>query len=204
MRKLSSEEFKRLTEAGYESRRIEFKPSFTWNDLRSSALKEKIIQTILGFANTRDGGDIIIGISERRNSQTPQLLGLDGDQFKSFKYDKLKQVVDSFASAAVNFSILEASKGNNQFVVVRVSEFDESPIVCKKNGKNTRFLRQGDIYCRSRTGAPATVRSTDIELREIIELAVDKQIRKLRRRGYIIEEKENKDRLFDEQIRDLK
>ena len=52
MRILSIEEFKVLIEAGHETRNVEFKQAFSWDDIGSVWLREKVIQTILGMANT--------------------------------------------------------------------------------------------------------------------------------------------------------
>ena len=200
MRKLPSTEFWNLIEAGHESRRIEFKSPFSWNDDKALWLCEKTIQTILGLTNTRDGGDIVIGINEK-DDKGLDLVGLSKEQVSSFNYDLLKGTVDSFASSSCNFDVAEDQ--NEQFIVIRVSEFEEIPTICKKDGHNKELLRRGDIYCRSSSGPPATIRVTETEMREIIELAIDKGQRKLMRRGYIHERAENSEDLFRQQRKDL-
>lgn len=205
MRILSSDEFQSLIEAGYESRRVEFKPPFSWNDEEYLWLREKAIQTMLALANTRDGGDIIIGI-ETKDDNSVELNGLNEKQISSFNYDLVKGIVDSFAMPGVNFDIAEGRYDNKRFIVVRVSEFDEIPVICKKDSQHKDLiLRKGEIYCRSRSGPPATIRATEYEMREIIELAIDKGKKKLGERGYVATEQKSADlkTIFDKQIQDL-
>ena len=203
MQILPDDEFRRLIEAGYESTRIEFKSPFSWKDDESLWLREKVIQTVLGLANTGDGGDIILGI-ETEDNKNIKLVGLDEGQLNSFSYDLLKGAVDSFASPCVNFDISEGHYDNKRFIVIRVSEFEDIPIICKRDGQHKDLiLRRGDIYCRSQSGPPGTIRATETEMREILELAIDKGMKKLTKRGYVPKETEDIKNLFDQQIKDL-
>lgn len=202
MLKLSPEEFHSLKEAGYERRNVEFKSPFIWGDTASVWLQENVIRAVLGFANTKDGGDIIIGIGEDDNKK-PVLTGLEDAQVTSFNYDSVKGVIDSFASPYINLDIRIAEEEGKRFVVIRVSEFDDIPIICRKDGQNQNVLKRGDIYCRSRSGSPATIRVTEAELREIIELAIDKGQEKLEQRGYVRREIEDVEKIYKEKFKDL-
>ncbi len=213
MRKMSTEDFRMRIEAGHENRRMEFKPPFRWNDKKVPFLKEKVIQTILGFTNTKDGGELILGVSEgQRNHKTSniKLEGLTRKQFESFNYDAIKESVDKHASLTVNFELFEYIDPDNgkQFIIISISEFSEFPIICKRNGQvvnkdNDRILRRGDVYCRSMRGRPSVIRVTEAEMQEIIELAIDKGRRKLRARGYIAEDERQARKFLHEQIKDL-
>ena len=75
MLKMTTEEFRLLVEAGHEIRNIEFKQPFKWSDDKSIWLRERVIKGILGFSNTKDGGNIVIGVTEECNSFI-QLVGL--------------------------------------------------------------------------------------------------------------------------------
>jgi len=190
MKTLSDEEFQRIIEAGYETRNLEFKPPFSWNDKEKLWFREKVIQTILGMSNTQDGGNIVIGVSEKDNQL--EFVGITEDQLATFIYDDIKGVVDGFASSSSSFDIAQASYEDNSYLVIGVSEFEEMPIICKNDGykdsQGNYLLRRGNIYSRSRSGQAGTKPET--EMREIIEIAVDKNQRRLLRRGwtYPIEE----------------
>ena len=63
-----------------------------------------------------------------------------------------------------------------------IGEFTQLPVVCKKNGKD---LKRGDIFTRSRRKYETARVGSQTEMREILDLAVDKEIRRLRSRGLI-------------------
>ncbi len=204
MRVIPEDEFKKMIEIGYELRRIEFKAPFAWdNEELSLWLREKVIRGILGLANTKDGGDIIIGIEEK-DDKAIELVELTEKQIKSFNYDLIKNIVDSYASPSVEFDIVEGKHSVKRFLTIRVREFDDIPIICRKNGQHKgKILEQGNIYCRSRSGSPATITVTEKELREILELAVDKNMQGLKKRGYIRENRDDVKNAFSKQIQDI-
>lgn len=167
----------------HESRTKEFKSPFVWNDPNSCWLKEKTIRAILGMANTKTGGNIIVGVEERLGKLI--FTGLNEEQLSSFtNFDLIKDVVDSFSYSGINFEVGKGEFNNHHYVVFRVSEFLEIPAICKRNGQKKEVLCKDDIYSRAKTGKPSTIKATELELREIIEMAADKNISKLEKRGY--------------------
>ena len=186
MRRLSNEEFLKLVEAGNETPNREFKSPFSWKNRQTWRLKEKVIKTILSFANTKDGGDILIGVKDDANAPD-RFCGLSSTQLNSFSdYDSLKGIIDGFASPTVRFDVVEGHILAKKFVVIHVSEFDDIPVICRKDGGDRgAILRKGDIYARSKSGQPSTVKVTDLELREIIEMAVTKYVNKLGKIGIL-------------------
>lgn len=214
---MPTEEFRLLVEAGHETRHIEFKQPFRWNDDNSVYLREKVIKAILGFSNTKDGGNIVIGITEDFDHH-PQLVGLSGEEIQSFSYESIKGQIDSFGTSIISFEIKEAEDKNKHFIVINVSDFEELPIICKKDSQTKDVMRRGDIYCRLLSGNISTDKATEKEMREIIEMATDKGDRKLNARGriccpfigaYPSMDKGDRDAqkvedFFNQQIKDLK
>lgn len=207
---MSTEDFLRLVEAGYETRNIEFKPSYIWSVPANIWMREKMIQTILGLVNTRDGGSVIIGIEEDRNGINPRInmVGMTEEEINSFNYDILKSIIDSFASSNTEFDISEAFHDGKKYLVIQVNEFEEFPVICKRNGQyinesRDRILREGDVYCRSKKGRPSTIRVSYNEIKEIIESSIDKGNKKLKQRGYVLEGMPSPKDMLDEQVKDL-
>lgn len=203
MIKMPLEDFLPLIEAGHETRNTEFKSPFTWGEDKALWLQEKVIKAVLGFSNTKDGGNIVIGITEEVNS-SPQLVGLSKDKIRSFSYDDIKGQIDSFGSSAISFMIKEAEYNDKCFIVMQVGEFEELPIICKKDSQTKDIMRRGDIYCRLLSGNISTDKATEKEMREIVEMAIDKGNRKLRKRGYILKQEQKVEDFFAQQIKDLK
>ena len=48
--------------AGKELRNLEYKASVSWND---TAIREKIVRSMVAMSNIRDGGSIIIGVNQQ-------------------------------------------------------------------------------------------------------------------------------------------
>ena len=63
------------------------------------------------------------------------------------------------------------------FVVIQIQEFKELPIICKKNYRD--ILEQGRIYTRTFRKPESSPSLTSSEIREIIDLAIQKQYQKL-------------------------
>ncbi|MGB2696865.1 MAG: RNA-binding domain-containing protein, partial [Candidatus Zixiibacteriota bacterium] len=68
-----------LVKSGREERNLEYKASKDWKD---HTTKAKITKTILGMANIRDGGVIVLGVEEIKdqsrfdfNGMLPEHLG---------------------------------------------------------------------------------------------------------------------------------
>ena len=93
------------------------------------------------------------------------------------------------------------------FVVIQVSEFDDIPILCKKD--YTDVLREGACYVRTRRKPETAEVPTQSEMRDLLELATIKALRKYvsvaRAAGFEISEatKKSDDQLFKQQLSDL-
>lgn len=194
---MTEDELRELLEAGEETPRREYKQSQPFTD---PGFQATLIRSILAMSNVRDGGYIIIGVEERGNQYV--LTGMRPEDFSTYDRDIMKDKVGEYADPYVDFSIDTGIYQGKTFVVITVREFGEIPVICKKDGRD---LVRGTIYTRTRTRRPESARvSTHADMREIIELAVDKGMRKLQQRGYTLTGGAPPARtLFDEQIRDL-
>jgi hypothetical protein len=195
---MSTSDIQQYIEAGAESRHIEYKRSFSWDDV---PIRTKIIKTILGMSNTKDGGSIIIGMEEQPdNSYLPQ--GIQADHLSSFQdTDTIKEHASKYADPYAIFNVTIEKHNGVNFVLINVTEFDELPVICKN--EHTGILRRGAIYVRSKRGKPETIEvPTEVEMREIIEMAVDKANIKLSKRGYQIAGKTSDEQLYNLEIKD--
>jgi len=184
MNKLTDEQMAALLEAGYELRNREFKSPFLWSDINSRWLKEKVARAVLGMTNTRLSGQIIVGVEEGKQKELI-LRGLTDNQLNSFKdYDSIKGYIDGFSHTETNFDISWGESQGKKYVVFNIQEFHEIPAICKKDGQEKDVLKKDVIYARSKKAPYSTIPVTDIELREIIHMAVDKEKNDLKTRGW--------------------
>lgn len=203
MKKISEEQIGQLLEAGYELRNTEYKPPFAWNDGGSIWAKEKVIRTILAMTNTRYGGQIVIGI-EVNEDRSIALKGVTDEQLKSFDdYDAIKGTVDGYSFTNTDFDINWGEHKGNKYVVLTIQEFAETPAICRKNGDSRGVLIVHDIYCRSKKAPYGSIKATDMELREIIHMAVDKEKTDLKSRGWVKKSVTSPEEFYMKQIKDL-
>lgn len=125
------EELASLIELGREGRSLEYKESHTWDEL-----KNKITKTALGMTNIRDGGTIVVGVSERSGSLVP--LGMSESDLETYNEDDVRAYVNRFADPYVQLELHRISQDGQEFVVIVIHEFDQIPVICKRSGIGLR------------------------------------------------------------------
>lgn len=153
-----------------ETRNMEFKRSYTWSNPQH---RHKIVKTALALANVRDGGYLIFGIEDHGGVFEP--VGMSEDDYNMLDGDDILAEVNNFADPFVDLQLVKKDRDGMKFAFLRVFEFAEIPVICKRQGEVN--LRPGVVYTRA-TRIPESVPvPSQTEMREIIELAVDKGIR---------------------------
>ena len=163
---------------GREERNLEYKRTVSWDDIGT---KVKVTKAAMAMANISDGGYIVIGVTKKGEIYLPD--GMQKDNLDSFNQDDVMTWANEYADPYVELTVVCAERDNKNFVIIEIMEFDQLPIVCKKDGQD---LKRGDVFTRSRRKYETVRVSSQNEMREILELAVDKEIRRLHRRGYVI------------------
>jgi hypothetical protein len=113
----------------------------------------------------------------------PDPIGLSDEQAESWlSFDDLAASVNEYASPCVRFEpVLHTFRGR-KFIVIRVYQFDDIPILCAKDynepGK-APVLRRGACYVRARHKPETSEIPSEEEMRELLELAIDQGVRKL-------------------------
>lgn len=167
---------------GSEERNLEYKCSMSWGD---NSTKIKVTKTSMAMANIPDGGAMIFGVDETSPGHF-EPRGVDHNNADSFNQDDIQDYVNGYADPFVELTVNKEDYDKKLFVVIQIREFEELPVVCKKNGQElvrgdfyTR-LKCGDIYTRPRRKFESVPVPSQTEMREILEMAIDKRIRKHR------------------------
>jgi hypothetical protein len=178
--RMTAEEFASLLELGYEQRGVEFKGPGSRTDTRLSA---KVVRAMLGMANLRDGGLVVIGVQDENGGLNP--CGLEASDLGSWTYDHLASTAAEYASPAIRFDLVNVEHQGKAFVVVRVQPFEDVPVLCAKEYSRERepgqkpelILRRGACYVRSH-GKPATTEVARYEeMRELLDIAAERRLR---------------------------
>lgn len=170
---LSDSDIAALLELGYEQRSIEFKGA---GDRTDRAFLANVARAVLALSNQRDGGHLIIGYSED-GLDSPH-TGLSDEQLEQWlSFDDVVDQINAFADPPAQLHLFKANLPNGRHVVVvEVAEFAEIPILSKKDSPGRIVARR--LYTRSMAKPESSESLTQNELREVIALATEKQLRR--------------------------
>jgi|CXWL01.1.fsa_nt_gi predicted HTH transcriptional regulator len=159
-----------LLRLGHETRGVEFKASGSLKDGRFAA---KVARAILGMSNKRDGGYVTIGVDDDHTGL--QASGLTQSDQTTWNHDDLADMVAKYADPSVELRTSLVELDGQRLFVIRVEEFDDVPVFCKKPYPE---ILENRLYVRSRKKPETSEVATAEDLREVIELAVDKRLQK--------------------------
>ena len=93
----------------------------------------------------------------------------------------MSSFVSNYADPYVKFDLYKEEHDAKKYILVKVYEFDEIPVICKRNYNNASgklILRNGATYTRS-YGKPETIEvPSQNEMREILDIATEKKVRR--------------------------
>jgi predicted HTH transcriptional regulator len=173
-------------EMGHEFDAVEVKAAGESTDTHHLAV---VAKAVLGMTNRRDGGIVAIGINDDL-----EVIGLSVEQASTWSYDEVAAKLAPFADPHIDFEVYPLEIGGRTVVVVDVQEFAEMPVICSKDSAKTE---KGTIYVRPRGQAKTTNRLTSSQLRELLDLGVEKRLASvlamLRRSGLVMPPPEDPD-----------
>jgi len=185
-----------------EGRSVDFKKASSWDNL-----KQGIPKHVLAMSNLRDGGIMIVGVEENNNIWN--CTGITDEQINTYNPDDMIDYVNKYASPSINFDIVTHEDDKKlKYLIIQIHEFDEKPIVCKRNCANE--LRRGAFYIRPLGKAESREVQTAEEMHDLLDLAVERRmrnfLRQIHRAGIDLETvklgKTDADR-FDEELEGL-
>lgn len=138
------------------------------------------------MANQRDGGRVVIGVATRKD-QSLDDTGVEPVHLPTWIFDPVFEALNSYCDPAIEMDLsrLEDSKQKKVFVVLDVREFADLPIICTKSyvalPSKKVILRKNAFYIRSRQKPASIEVSSQVEMRALVELAIDKQIPRIAR-----------------------
>lgn len=171
---LSDSELDELLAFAGESDRIDLKGHMAWKgDQRASLAKD-----VVAFANTRNGGIIVLGREENKKLRTFNDIGLSDDAYSSFDTTDCLNWINQRFSPDVEMICYHREKDGKKYVIIEVEEFSEEPIICVRNlqeqGGAKYLLKEGEIYVRGKNANSKKLDSAD-EMRRLTGLAIRKK-----------------------------
>jgi len=172
---MTRDEFIQIIGLGREQNGVEFKSAGLRTDKQ---LLARVIRAAIGMSNRRYGGIVIVGINEDGEGN-PVLVGLNPTELKSWKYDDFSDSLSSYADPSITFMTEEFEFESKTFLVVNIDEFGDIPIICKRDFPGV--LRQGAVYVRTRRKPETSDIPTHEDMRQLLDLAVEKRLRQFTR-----------------------
>ena len=172
---MTVEQFVDLLHLGHEQRGVEFKGP---GSLKDKHFMAKVVRAVLGMANHRDGGFVIIGVEDESGRLDP--VGLAKEDCAIWTHDNVADQVAKYADPSVQFDLEIVTLDEKFFVVLRVYEFDEVPVLCKRHYGDAQgqVLRSGALYIRSRRKPETSEIPTHEDMRALVDLATEKVLRR--------------------------
>jgi len=158
-----------------ESIGVEFKSSAPWENL-----KIKITKNVLAMGNLRDGGLLVIGVTQ--NQANWQLSGIGQEHIATYEPDDMQAFVGRYVSPTFRLDVVRVLHEGTPFLAIATSEFAETPLVCRRNGPDGpagEGLIAGGLYVRL-ANPPQTTRITDAaQMHDLLDLAAEKRARRM-------------------------
>ena len=159
-------------DAAGENDNIDAKGPMEWDGAEHSA---GLAKDIMAFANSRDGGAIVIG-KEERNTNEFVKVGLSDPQAATFETSNVAKWVNARCQPDVNLVCYRVPHEGKVFMVILIKEFQDVPVICTKgygSGKDT-ILRQGTLYVRTANAESAPLGTVE-QVRTLIGLSTTKR-----------------------------
>ncbi len=169
---MTKEEFTAILSLGHELTGIELKGPGLISDKHLFA---KVTEAILGMANRRDGGRIVIGVHDNAGILEP--VGLSKSDADAWKYDVVAEKLAGYADPSISFDLEIQEHNGKYYIILTIAEFEDIPVLCKKDYPDV--LRKGACYVRPRRKPETTEIPTQEDMRDLLDLATEKRLRKI-------------------------
>jgi hypothetical protein len=168
---ITDDRINELIDLGNENRNLDYKGAFSWANATKDE-KVKITKDVLAFANTRDGGVILVGLDDK----TGALQGLTEDESASFDQTRFNDFVHEFTDPKHTSFVCRRTIRGHRIIAIEIPEFVEVPILCKKMAQSTAnpkelLLRKAGLYKRTEKATSELIEDPD-ELRELLNRGV--------------------------------
>jgi len=154
-------------ETGGETDRFDFKEII---DLRNDVHKVRLIRAIGAFANTDEGGFILIGIS---NDQ--KITGLQDDVYNLFDQTPVHNIVNKYLSPPPFIQVRKHEREGKNLVIIEVQPFKEFPSIVRESATfGSDKLVAGSILFRN-AAAESAVLTAESDIRKLCDIIVKRR-----------------------------
>ena len=172
---LSTDQFIGLLNGGRESRAVEFKPAGPRTDPLGFAF---VARAVLALSNLQLGGWVLLGVRDNG-----EVVGLSETDLGSWlERDAVTAGLNAYADPFIQVEVEPLEYETKRLLVLRVQEFAEVPVLARKDSvakaDGKLVIRQGGCYVRTRLKPASVEVPTQTEMRELLDLAADKLLKR--------------------------
>ena len=193
---MTEQELRQLLSLGHETPGVECKASGPRTNKEGFA---KVVRAVLALSNRRNGGHVVIGVED--DGGKLNLVGLNDKDLNTWSQEDVSGGVSRYADPFVTIHTSHMTVDGKSLVAIETEEFSEVPVLCKKDYPGV--LRNGACYIRRRGRIESSEIPNSSEMRELLDLATEKALRRFRRLQAAETPVQNDDDLFDQEVRDL-
>ena len=154
-------------ETGGETDRFDFKEII---DLGRDEHKVRLIRSIGSFGNTDQGGYILIGITNNRNT-----VGLSDEKFNQFDQTRVQSLVNQYLAPPIAIQVRKHKRKDKNLVIIEVQPFDEIPSVVRQSANyGSERLIAGSILYRN-IAAESAVLTAEPDMRKLCDVIVKRR-----------------------------
>jgi len=174
---MTTEELESKLEGGAETQTLDIKAACDWN-------ADSIAKDILAMSNVQDGGYLVVGVEDGTFARQ----GITPAQKATYDLDIMRDQMASFADPHVTFTVeFPHSFDGKEYAVIRVLPFDEVPVICIKDSRDTK---RGVIYYRNTNArVQSAAVSNAYDMRDIITNATVKMMQRMVEKGFTVQGK---------------
>lgn len=151
---MKAEELKELLSPHWETRSVECKAKHPL-DVKSW-LTQTTLRACLGFSNEGGGGYVVVGVGEGGGQLKWDGFAPTSDELRTWTYQNVGDRLREFADPTPRFQVTPVEVDSKVYVVVRIFEFDDVPVLCAKesspvtrHGQQETVLKRGALYSGS-------------------------------------------------------
>jgi predicted HTH transcriptional regulator len=174
---LTSEELRDLLDFGSEQTSVEFKQGGPRSD---QLLFGKTLRAMLAMANHRGGGLVVLGIAEDEVTRSLRPGAMSSDDLLTWNKEHLADAVAPYADPHLEFATSHCDLDGLRFLVIRIKEFSDVPVLCKKQltVRGDVYIREGACLVRPRHKPGSIDVPGSADMRDLLDLATEKALRR--------------------------
>lgn len=170
-------ELEQYLEGLNETQNLDYKTAIPWN-------AKSMAKDFIAMANVRDGGAIVIGVTENKGIFTR--TGVDDSIAGTYKVDIMRDQLASYMDPSVDFTVhFPIDQDERKYVFIKIQPFKEVPVISRCNIPD-ELIRNTIYYRNTNKRVESAPVSNSNDLRDIIETSAVRMMQRRKVAGFTV------------------